>query len=174
MLKIYPMSFFLALAVTACSPPLPPETPIPTATTVQTPPPVTSVDEISTELFWIGVDWVGDASGHRNINRNLDFEDAKRSTRESLSSLLSLKTEALEKAGITPSDTFPYCIDVLTASFHLDAMTEASSPAQAGPHINKAIVSIQQLETAVSEAVHIPEKAGWKDKEFCDPPQLPR
>ncbi len=112
--------------------------------------------------------------GDPYINRGLDFGDAKWSAREALFYLVSLKTEALEEEGVTTADTFPYWVDVLTASFYLDAMTRAYSPGLAGPHIHKAIVSIQELETAIPEAVYLPQKTGWKDKDFCDQLQWPR
>ena len=96
-----------ALAVTACSPPLPTATPVPTPDPTQTPPPATAVDEFMAELFWLSVDWVGRTSGDPGINRTLDFEDAKTSAREFLWFLLGLNVEALAEVGVAPSRTFP-------------------------------------------------------------------
>ena len=94
----------LALALTACS--------LPSAS-----------GGASAELFWMSIDWIGDSAGAPEVNRSLEFEDAKWTAREFLFHLLILKTDELAEAGIAAGETYPHCLDVVDASFHLVAMT---------------------------------------------------
>ena len=142
-----------ALSLTACS--LPPATP--------TLPPASG--GANAELFWMSVDWIRDSAGVPEVNRTLDFEDAKWTAREFIFHLLVLRVDELAEAGIAAGETLPYCLDVVDASFHLVAMTGAASPSQAGPHINRAIVAIHSLDT-------IPP-AGQEDPQRCAEGDVP-
>ncbi len=59
------------------------------------------------DLFWMSVDWIGDSAGGPEVNRTLDFEDAKWTARESLFHLLVLRVDELAEAGITAGETTP-------------------------------------------------------------------
>ena len=152
-----------AIAVSASQ--LPPATP--TAIPTPTPPPV--VKEALEELFWISVDWVGEVSRTPGSNRTLDFEEAKWVVRDFLFYRFVENLEALEDYGIIPSDTFPHCIDVISASFHLVAITQASSPAEAAPHVDSAIEVIHKMEMDIREMALSSEQGGGRhDKPLCD------
>ena len=109
------LGFSLALvltiiAVTACTPPLSPATPspMPTPTPIPTPTPTPcpAVIEAFEELFWISVDWVGEASNTPRVNRTLDFETAKPAVIDFLLTLYFENFETLEGYGIIPDETF--------------------------------------------------------------------
>lgn len=78
-------------------------------------------------------DRIGESSGASDIDRTLDFETAKTAVAGILSWLLRRDIAAMAKRGVAPADTFPYCLDVITARFHLVAKITATTPSQGAP-----------------------------------------
>ena len=91
-----------------------------------------------------------------------------------LSWLLRMDIAAMAKRGLAPADTFSHCMYAISGRLHLIGMITATTPSQAGPYMNRAIVAIDSLERKIPEAVHLSEKAGRKDKARWDQFQLQR
>ena len=151
-----------AVTVTGCAAPLPTATPTPTPT--PTPPPV--VEEALEELFWISVDWVGEVSQTPGINRTLDFETAKSAVKDFLFKLYIENFNTLEEYGVPPYETFPYCFDLTSGTYHLAALIRASSPAEAAPHVDETIGTIHRVAMDISLIEG--GGAGIHDKQLCD------
>ena len=146
------------LAVVACTSPLPTATPTPTPSSV--------AEEVLEELFWMSVDWVGENSQAPGVNRTLDFDTAKRAVTEFLRTLYLGNISILERHGIVPFETFPYCIDTISGMYHITALTATSSPSEAAPHVDQAIDDIHRVATAIVDSHDVGR--GRHDKSFCD------
>ena len=102
----------VTVAIIACSAPPPTATPQPTPTLTPSP----ELEEALGELFWIAVDWVGEASQAPGINRTLDFETAKSVVKDFLFRLYIGNLDTIEGYGVVPEETLPYCTGIISGS----------------------------------------------------------